>query len=73
VRAFCLVLALGLASPPAPPPAGYIYKASLVQAAPGRLLELIELHEGLRAAMADGGDEAPFIGSHHDTLAVAIK
>jgi hypothetical protein len=56
-----LVLALDLA---APSPAGYIYRASLVQASPGRLLELIELHKSLRAAIAEGGDEAPFWMRH---------
>jgi hypothetical protein len=74
VRAMCLVLALGLAAPPAAPaPGGYLYKASLVQAAPGKLLELIELLKSLRAAIPDGGDEAPFWmrhsqGDHWDLL-----
>ena len=48
----------------APAPAGYLYKASLVQAAPGRLLELIELHKSLRAAIVEEGDEAPFWMRH---------
>ena len=61
MRAICLVLALGLA---APAPADFLYKASLVQAAPGRLLELIELYKSLRAAAPDSGDEAPFWMRH---------
>jgi hypothetical protein len=58
VYAILLVLALNLA------PAGYLYKASLVQAAPGKLLELIDLHKSLRSAIAEGGDEAPFWMRH---------
>lgn len=62
--ALCLVLTLGLAAPPAVAAPGYVYRASLVQAAPGKLLELIELHKSLRAAVSNGGDEAPFWVRH---------
>ncbi len=65
MNAINAALALLLAAPPAsPPPAAYLYKASLVQAAPGRLLELIDLHKSLRAAIAEGGDETPFWMRH---------
>jgi len=65
VSAICIVLALGLAAPPAAQaPADFLYKASLVQAAPGRLLELNELSKSLRAAAPDSGDEAPFWMRH---------
>lgn len=65
MRAICLVLALGLAAPPAAPaPAESLYRASLVQAAPGKLLELIELYKSLRAAAPDSADEAPFWMRH---------
>ena len=65
MSAICIVLALGLAAPPAAQaPADFLYKASLVQAAPGRLLELNELSKSLRAAAPDSGDEAPFWMRH---------
>jgi hypothetical protein len=55
-----LALALLLAAPlpPAAHPV-YLYRASLVQAAPGKLLELIDLYRTLRAAAAESGDEVP--------------
>ena len=61
MRSICLVLALGLA---APAPADFLYRASLVQVAPGKLLEVIELYKSLRAAAPDSGDEAPFWMRH---------
>jgi hypothetical protein len=44
--------------------AGYLYRASLVQAAPGKLLELIELYKAERAALSRQGDE-PFFWMRH--------
>ena len=43
---------------------GYLYRATLVQAAPGKLLELIELYKAERAAMPARGDE-PFFWMRH--------
>lgn len=43
----------------------YLYKASLVQAAPGRLVELLEVYKSLWAAQAKaGGEEAPLWMRH---------
>jgi hypothetical protein len=62
---FGLALALTLLSPPEAAPGGaFLYRATLVQAAPGRLLELIDLEKGLRASYADSGDEAPLWMRH---------
>ena len=61
-----LVLTLRL-SPFVPPPAGdpaTLYRARLVQAAPGRLLELIDLEKSLASSAADGGDEPPLAMRH---------
>jgi hypothetical protein len=55
-------LLLGAAEPG--PPAAELYRATFVQAAPGRLLELIELEKGLLASYAGSGDEAPFWMRH---------
>ncbi len=41
-----------------------LYRATLVQAAPGRLLELIELEKGLLASLPESGDEAPLWMRH---------
>ena len=56
----CLALTLGMAAP-APVP-GFLYKASLVQAAPGKLLEVVELYKSLRAA--ESPDEPPLWMRH---------
>lgn len=43
----------------------YLYKASLVQAAPGKLVELIDVYKSLWAAQAKaGGEEAPLWMRH---------
>jgi hypothetical protein len=51
---------------PAAPPASapYLYKVTLVQAAPGKLLELIDLYKQQAAAAKDFGDEAPLYMRH---------
>ncbi|MGH9368938.1 MAG: hypothetical protein ACRD3M_14835 [Thermoanaerobaculia bacterium] len=57
---FPLVFALGLLEATEPRDGGtHLYRATLVQAAPGRLLELIELEKRLRTSWAESGDEAP--------------
>lgn len=62
-----LALALLLAArSPAPAPNGgtYLYRAALVQAAPGRLLELVDLYKSGWPGTKDSGDEPP-IGMRH--------
>jgi len=51
----------------------YLYKARLVQAAPGKLLELIDLYKASLAGYKDAGDELPLWmrhsqGDHWDLL-----
>ena len=43
---------------------GYLYNARFVQAAPGRLLELIDTFKKQSSAWAAAGDEAPLIIRH---------
>jgi hypothetical protein len=43
---------------------GYLYKVTLVQAAPGKLLELIDLYKARAAALQAAGDEAPLWMRH---------
>jgi hypothetical protein len=42
----------------------YLYKVSLVQAAPGKLLELVDLYKGRAAELKQAGDEAPLWMRH---------
>jgi len=42
----------------------YLYEARLVQAAPGKLLDLIDLYKTRSAAMRSGGDEPPMWMRH---------
>ena len=51
-------------SPPPPPEPGYLYRAVLVQAAPGKLSELIELYKSSRAGAGEGSRESPFWMRH---------
>src|SRR5947199_204366 len=51
----------------------YLYKVTLVQAAPGKMLELIDLYKARAAAYQAAGDEAPLWmrhsqGDHWDLL-----
>jgi hypothetical protein len=63
-----LVCFLSLLSATAPTGAAsspnYLYDARLVQAAPGRLLDLIDLYKARMAGIQDGGDEAPLWMRH---------
>lgn len=43
---------------------GYLYQVTLVQAAPGKLLELIDLYKARAAAVEKVGDEAPLWMRH---------
>ena len=60
-----MTMALALLWPPEPASgAAWLYRATLVQAAPGRLLELINLEKALHASLAESGDEAPLWMRH---------
>jgi len=52
------------AGPPAPDTGDYLYRFVIVQAAPGKLLDLIELYRSRMPVIAAGGDELPFIVRH---------
>jgi hypothetical protein len=58
-----IILALFAASAKASTPS-YLYKTKLVQAAPGRLLELIELQKALLTDYRNAGDEQPLMIRH---------
>jgi len=58
-----LVLRL-FAAPPTTSPAGYLYRATLLQAAPGKLLEVIELYKAGWPGTKDSGDEPPIAMRH---------
>jgi hypothetical protein len=65
MRWILLALTLGVAAPaPAAGPPGSLYKVSLVQAAPGRLLELIEFYKSLRSGLGETPDEPPLWMRH---------
>lgn len=53
-----------LTSPTQPAPAPELYRFVLIQAAPGRLLDLIELYKQRLPVITAGGDEAPYIVRH---------
>ncbi|HWX43272.1 MAG TPA: hypothetical protein VN345_19155 [Blastocatellia bacterium] len=56
-----LVVSAKAAAAPAP---GYLYDARLVQAAPGKLLELIDLYKARAPIYQASGDEPPFWMRH---------
>ena len=58
----CLALWLGVASPAAAP--AYLYRTMLVQAAPGKLLEVVDLYKAGWPGSKDGGDEPPIAMRH---------
>ncbi len=67
-----LLLAASLAFAP-PNEGGYLYRTLLVRAAPGQLLELIDLYQNRTPVFDAAGDERPFIirhsqGDHWDLL-----
>jgi hypothetical protein len=74
-RSLSLVLALSTFVPLLPRPAGaagvapapspvYLYRATFVRAAPGRLLELIDLYKSRMGVMDAAGDERPLWWRH---------
>jgi hypothetical protein len=74
IRLLLLITSLGLfASSAAPAESRYLYKATLVQAAPGKLLGVIDLYKASLAGFKDAGDEPPLWmrhsqGDHWDLL-----
>jgi hypothetical protein len=61
-----LFLALGVldSAPPAPPSTTYLYRTTLIQAAPGKLLEVIDLYKAGWPGSKDSGDEPPIAMRH---------
>src|SRR5262249_27692018 len=55
---------LGSQRAPASPAAPELYRFVLIQAAPGRLLDLIALYKERLPVIAASGDELPFIVRH---------
>jgi hypothetical protein len=60
----CYSIPLCVAAPAFAAEAPYLYKATLVQAAPGRLLELIDLYKSRATELKQAGDEAPLWMRH---------
>ena len=62
----CLLLVSGLAAavPAAGPDAPYLYRTTLVQAAPGKLLEVVELLKAGWPGSKESGDEPPIAMRH---------
>jgi hypothetical protein len=71
---FSFMLAVLAPATSANPPS-YLYKAKLVQAAPGKLLEVIDLLKAVQTASREAGDEQPLLmrhsqGDHWDLLSL---
>jgi hypothetical protein len=65
VAVWAVAPGLDAQSPPPPPDTGsYLYRFVIVQAAPGKLLDLIELYRSRMPVVTAGGDELPFIARH---------
>jgi hypothetical protein len=64
VLAIPLALTLLASSVAQPAPAPELYRFVLIQAAPGRLLDLIDLYKTRIPVIAAGGDEVPYIVRH---------
>jgi hypothetical protein len=61
---FCWAAPLCCAAPTLTAETPYLYKVSLVQAAPGKLLELIDLYKARATAYQAAGDEVPLWMRH---------
>src|SRR5258708_10080186 len=60
LRVFLLLISLALfATPSVAAKNNYLYKTQLVQAAPGKILEVVDFYKAALAADKDTGDEAP--------------
>jgi hypothetical protein len=71
--ALVLIASALLASSTSAAESSYLYKTKLVQAAPGKLLEVIDLLKASQTAYKDAGDEQPMLmrhsqGDHWDLL-----
>ncbi len=64
MRKLITVLAFLMAIPGFAVPSQYFYKVTLVQAAPGKLVELIGLYKTRAKALQEAGDEAPLWMRH---------
>jgi hypothetical protein len=62
--AIVLALALAAAQPPQTAAPTELYRFVMIQAAPGRLLDLIDLYKKRLPVIAAGGDELPYIVRH---------
>jgi hypothetical protein len=64
--ALAITVSAGARQPAAPlvDTGSYLYRFVIIQAAPGRLLDLIELYRGRIPVIQAGGDEVPFIVRH---------
>lgn len=60
----CLLWMFHVATGPTPAPNAYLYRATLLQAAPGKLLEILEISRSGWPAVAEGGDDAPLVMRH---------
>jgi hypothetical protein len=60
----CLLLASALAASPPHPGGPYLYRTTLFQAAPGKLLEVVELYKAGWPGSRDSGDEPPIAMRH---------
>ena len=54
----------GQGTPPVQDTGDYLYRFVIIQAAPGQLLDLIELYRSRMPVIAAGGDELPFVARH---------
>ena len=59
-----LFLRLGSAAPPAAPAGGCLYRATLLQAAPGRLLDVVAMVKTGWPGIRESGDEPPIAMRH---------
>jgi hypothetical protein len=64
MSAIVLALALAAAPPPQTTAPSELYRFVMIQAAPGRLLDLIDLYKKRLPVIAAGGDELPYIVRH---------
>jgi hypothetical protein len=72
----CCSMLLCLGAPAFAADSSYLYKVTLVQAAPGRLLDLIDLYKARAAELKQAGDEAPLWmrhsqGDHWDLMVIS--
>jgi len=59
---YFFITLLFVATPPASP--GYLYRTTLIQAAPGKLLEVVDLYKAGWPGLRDSGDEPPMAMRH---------